>query len=63
MLKIIVIGVVVALIDVAFIWILEILNWLPADSFNSLVQDSLAVIGILTILGLAIRFMSRLLER
>lgn len=63
MLKIIIIGVVVALIDVAFIWILEILNWLPADSFNSLVQDSLAVIGILTILGLAIRFMSRLLER
>lgn len=63
MLKIIIIGVVVALIDVAFIWILEILNWLPTDSFNSLVQDSLAVIGILTILGLAIRFMSRLLGR
>lgn len=54
--NIIIIGVILALIDLAIIWILKILDLLGSNTFSDVAYRSLSVIAILVVLGLVIKF-------
>jgi len=52
--KIILVGIVIAIMDVAIIWVLQILDFISAEYFTNLIKDSLSVIGVIVLAGVVI---------
>jgi hypothetical protein len=49
-------SILLAVVDVAILWICKILNYINAANFSTLIKDSLSIIGILFIVGIVISF-------
>jgi len=52
--KTITFGVVLAVFDVAILWILKIMEIIEDSDFSNLIKDSLSIIGIVVLVGIVL---------
>lgn len=47
-------GVLIAVVDVAIIWILKIIGFVAPENFKTMISQSLSVIGVLVLVAIVI---------